>query len=394
MVGLKTMNKLQQNFPALKRDKRHKKAKKIIYFDNACQTLLPKQALKAINDYYKKYPACAGRSNYDWSNKVTQKVWKTRQIIANFIGAKAPEEIIFTKNTTEAINLIAHSLHPKKVLTSDKEHNSNLAPWQNLKNCSYNVFKFDLSDLKEKLKRDNIDLVSCVWTSNLDGSSIDIKKVINLAHHFNAKVLIDAAQTIPHKKINTAKLDIDFLAFSGHKTLGPSGTGVLYIKKELQKELKPFLFGGGMVANAGYNKSKILPPPEKFEAGLQNYAGILGLGAGIKYLNKIINNLPAHEKRISTFITKELNKIPHVHLIGSGHQSIISFYSDKISSNEIALLLNEKNIAVRSGKFCVHAWFKANKIKDAVRISLHAYNTITQAKKFIKELKSIFKQVK
>ncbi|MFH1392174.1 MAG: aminotransferase class V-fold PLP-dependent enzyme [bacterium] len=375
------MNQLQktkQDFPSLK--------SKIIYFDSACQSLRPKQVIEAIKDYYENYPACAGRSAHKWGRKVTEKIWQTRQKIAKFINARKPEEIIFTRNTTESINLVASCLKPKKVLTTDKEHNSNLMPWQIL-NCEHRICKFDLTDFVEKSQ--GVDLISVVYTSNLDGETINLNKI----KKNNTLLLVDGAQAVPHKKIDVQKLGIDFLAFSGHKMLGPSGIGVLYAKKELLEKMPVFMTGGETVRWTTYNKHELLPPPEKFEAGLQNYAGIIGLGTAIDYLDKIINQITDCEFELNKFATEELKKLP-VKILGpedpSQRGSIISFYSDKMSSHQIALMLDEiANIAVRSGQFCCHSWFNANKIKDAVRASFYFYNNAEEVKIFIETLKKI-----
>jgi len=345
------MQNLTKDFPSLQN--------KIIYFDNACQSLRPKQVINAIKEYYEEYPACAGRSAHKLARKVEQKIWQVREKIAEFINARKPEEIIFTRNTTESINLVARCLKPKKVSGSDKEHNSNRLPWGNA--WSTNI--------------ENPDLFASVHISNLDGTTQNITKT-------KALFLLDAAQSIPHQKIDVQKLDVDFLVFSGHKMLGPSGIGVLYGKKEFLEKMPVFLQGGGMV-------SGILP--EKFEAGLQNYAGIIGLGAAVDYLSKI-KNIQEHEYKLNKFITENLKNLP-VKILGpedpKQRSSIISFYSDKISSHEIALKLDQANIAVRAGRFCCDYWFEKNKIKDAVRVSLYFYNTLEEAKIFVRELEKI-----
>jgi len=372
------LERLRESFPSLNN--------KIIYFDSACQALRPKQVIEAIKDYYENYPACAGRSSHQWGRKVTEKIWQARQRIAKFINAKKPEEIIFTRNTTEGINLVAHCLKPKKVLTTDKEHNSNLVPWQTL-GCEHRICRFDLADFVEKAK--DVDLISVVHTSNLDGETINLGKI----KKNNALLLLDSAQFMPHKKINVQKLNIDFLAFSGHKMLGPSGIGVLYGKKHLLEKMPVFMTGGDTVRWTTYNKHELLPLPEKFEAGLQNYAGIIGLGAAINYLDKIIDKISDYEFELNKFATEELKKLPIKILGPEDHKkrgSIVSFYSDKMPSHQIALMLDEiSNIAVRSGQFCCHSWFNANKIRDAVRLSFYFYNTEEEVKIFIETLKKI-----
>jgi cysteine desulfurase/selenocysteine lyase len=332
------VEKIREDFPIFKETIN---GKPIVYFDNACQSLRPISVIQALNEYYQKYPACAGRSMHKLGELVTKKVDEARRQIANFIKAKRKEEIIFTRNTTEGINLIAHSLNLKQgdiVLTTDKEHNSNLIPWQILSKKVGIIHKivpskedntFNLEAF-EKMMDNQVKLVSMVFTSNLDGVTIPAKEIIEITHQKGAKVLLDAAQTVPHQEIDVSNLDVDFLAFSGHKILGPSGTGVLYGKYNLLEELEPFLVGGDTVEYTTYTSHKFLPPPEKFEAGLQDYAGIIGLGEAVKYLSQIgFQNIAEHEYELNKFISTEIVKIPKLKIIGptdpSLRSGIISF---------------------------------------------------------------------
>lgn len=401
------IDKIRLDFPLLQTKIN---GKSIIYFDNACQALRPWRVINAINDYYQKYSACGGRSVHKLGELVTQKCDESRKAIADFIGAKRKEEVIFTRNTTEGINLIARSLGLKKgdvVLTTDKEHNSNLIPWQILAKNIGIVHKivpskkdntFDLEKFTEMMTR-QVRLVSMVWTSNLDGVTFPAREIINIAHKKGVKVLLDAAQTAPHQKIDVAMLDVDFLAFSGHKMLGPSGTGVLYGKYHLLEELDPFLVGGETVEYSTYKNHKLLPPPEKFEAGLQDFAGIIGLGEAVKYLQRIgFKDIIRQELELNKFITEEITKIPSVRIIGpldpALRGGIISFYIEEMDSHQVALVMDEMNgIMVRSGQHCVHSWFNAQQIKSSVRASLYFYNTIAEAKFFVESLNKIIKLI-
>ncbi|MDP1629424.1 MAG: aminotransferase class V-fold PLP-dependent enzyme, partial [bacterium] len=228
-----------------------------VYFDNACMTLKPEPVIKAIEEYYRQYPACAGRSNHRLGELVNQKITASRQIIGEFINAERSwEEIVFLRNTTEGINLIARSFNFQQgdaVLISDKEHNSNLTPWQMLKREKEIELRvipsapdntFDIEEFKKRLEP-KIKLVSVVFTSNLDGVTNPIKEIVQLSHQNGSLVLIDAAQAAGHQKIDVRDLDCDFLAFSGHKMLGPTGTGILYAKRNLLENLRPFIVGGG-----------------------------------------------------------------------------------------------------------------------------------------------------
>lgn len=397
------IEKTRQDFPLLQIKL---KGKPIIYFDNACQALRPQPVINAINDYYQEYPACAGRSIHKLGEMVTKKCEEARKTIAKFIGAKRKEEIIFTRNTTEGINLIAQSLELKQgdiVLATDKEHNSNLIPWQILAQKTGITHKiipseedntFDLEKFKEMMN-DRVRLVSVVYTSNLDGVTIPVGEIVKIAHQYGASIMLDAAQAAPHHKINVVKLDVDFLAFSGHKMLGPSGIGVLYGKYQLLEKLEPFLVGGETVEYSTYENHKLLPSPEKFEAGLQNYAGIIGLGEAVKYLEKIgFKNIAEQEYKLNKFITDEMVKIPQIKIIGpldpALRGGIISFYIKGMDSHQIALILDETaNIMIRSGQHCVHSWFNSRGIESSARVSLYFYNTIEEAQVFVENLKKI-----
>jgi len=381
--------------------------KKPIYFDSACMSLKPNSVVEAVNDYYYNFPACAGRSSHKLGEEVTRKVRETRLAVSKFINADSEREIIFTRNTTEALNLLANSLDLQKgdvVLITDKEHNSNLIPWLILKEkkgieiriiYSKEDNTFDLEKFSQFVQ--GAKLVSIVHTSNLDGVTNPVKEIIEIAHKNNALVILDAAQSIPHRKIDVKDLDVDFLAFSGHKMLGPTGTGVLYGKYKLLEKLSPFIVGGETVEYSTYETYKMLPAPEKFEAGLQNYAGIIGLGEAVKYLGKIgFVNIAEHELKLNAYITNEILKIPKIKIIGpkepEKRSGIINFYIDNTDMHQVALMLdNMANIAIRSGQHCVHSWFNNKKIENSARVSLYFYNTMEEAELFIINLKKIVK---
>ena len=361
------ITKIRKDFPPLQQKINNKP---IIYFDNACMSLRPRQVITAMNEYYEQYPGCAGRSNHKFGKRVTEKYNEARRTIANFIGAKKSEEIIFTRNTTEGLNLIAYSLDLKKndvVLTSDREHNSNLIPWQILSKSvgvSHKIIEskedmtFDLERFENMMNK-KVKLVSIVHTSNLDGYTLPIEKIIKIAHDYEALVAIDGAQSVPHKKLDVKKLDIDFLVFSGHKMLGPSGIGILYGKYHLLEELKPFIVGGDTVEKTSYNSFTMLKPPEKFEGGLQNYAGSMGLAAAVKYLENIgLENIEKNETELNHLITKGIQNIDGLTIIGPEQpefrSGIMSFNIKGINFHDIALMLDDlANIMIRSGQHCV-----------------------------------------
>jgi len=397
---MKDLNKIREDFKVLNGDK-------IVYFDNACMSLKPNQVVEAMNDYYYNFSACAGRSSHKLGDKVTKKVKESRKIITDFINAKSENEIIFTRNTTEGINLLANSFDFKKgdiVLITDKEHNSNLVPWLVLRDkigIEVRICKskedntFDLEKFSELVK--GVKLVSIVHTSNLDGITNPAEEIIKIAHKNNALVFLDCAQSIAHRKIDVKKMDVDFMAFSGHKMLGPTGTGIFYGKQKLLENLKPFLVGGDTVEFTTYDNYKMLPLPEKFEAGLQDYAGIIGLGEAVKYLKNIgLDKIQKREFEINKYITEELSKFQNIKIIGpkdaSLRSGIIDFYIDGVDMHQFAIMLdNMANICIRSGQHCVHSWFENRKIKNSARISVYFYNTMQEAEKFVENLTKIMK---
>jgi cysteine desulfurase / selenocysteine lyase len=396
---------IRQDFPLLQE---RRKGKPIIYFDTACQSLRPQPVIDAISSYYQKSSACMGRSMHYLASEVTQACDESRKTIAKFLNASKKEEIIFTRNTTEGINLVSHSLQFKKgdtLLVSDKEHNSNLLPWQQLVRNQGAIIKiipskpdntFDLEAF-EKLLSQGVKLVAIGSTSNLDGLTIPIAAVIKKAHSAGALVLLDAAQTAPHQKLDVKTLNVDFLAFSGHKMLGPSGTGILFGKHALLEKMDPFLVGGETVSSTTYDTGVFLPPPEKFEAGLQDYAGIIGLGAAVNYLQKIgFDTIQKQEHLLNASLTDEMLKIPGISLIGPKDSAlrggIFSFYKQGADSHQIALMLDQMaNVEVRSGQHCVHSWFHAHQLAGSVRVSFYFYNTLDEVCTFLDNFHQIEK---
>ncbi len=379
----------------------------LVYFDNACMTLKPEPVIKAVEKYYREYPACGNRSNHRLGEMVSRKMAETRKIVADFINAK-PEEIIFTRNTTEGINLVAKSFDFQKgdaVLISDKEHNSNLIPWQILKEEKGTELEiipsnkdntFNLEELKKRLNPE-VKLVSVVFTSNLDGIINPIKEIVKISHQNNSLVLVDAAQAAGSQKIDVGDLNCDFLAFSGHKILGPTGTGVLYAKKSLMEKLNPFMVGGETVEDSTYENHKFLTGPERFEAGLQDYAGIIGLGEAVKYLENIgFENIKSQEEKLNQIISEGIRNLSGIKIIGPENYKerggIINFFHQKMASHEIALLLDKTyDIMVRSGRHCVHSWYNSRGVKDSVRASVYFYNTEAEAQHFVESIEKIIK---
>lgn len=397
------VNKIREDFPVLKREIN---GKPIIYFDNACQTLKPLQVINAMNQYYYEFSACGGRSAHRLGVEVTMRCDEAREKVQRFLNASSPREIVFTKNSTESINTVARGLELKEgdiVITTDKEHNSNFVPWQVLKRekgilhlivKSNDDGTFNIESFEESMSK-RVKLVSMSHTSNLDGVTIPAEDVIKIAHDYNALVMLDGAQSAPHRRVDVKRMDVDFFALSVHKMCGPTGMGILYSKEEWLEQLKPLTTGGGAVEMVEYEKVKFLKAPEKFEAGLQNYAGIIGTGSAIDYLEKIgMDNIERHEIKLNRIITKEMESIQRVKLLGPKEPMLrggnISFNVDGMNAHDVAMLFDGlSNVMLRSGMQCVHAWFDAHNIKGSVRASVYIYNTEEECKIFIDTLKKI-----
>jgi len=362
-----------------------------VYLDSACMTLRPQVVIDAITDYYTNYPACGGRSIHRLSWQVTENFEMARDSLRRFMGADNPSEIVFTKNATESMNIVANGLNLKQgdeVLTSDKEHNANVVPWHHLakyKGIKYDVlpakdnYYFDTEALKESLNS-KIKLFSFVHTSNLDGHTNPAKEIVEICHDKGVKVMMDTAQSAPHKEINVVDLDVDFAAVSAHKFCGPSGMGALYGKLDELEKLIPTYVGGSTVVNSTYKDYKLLPPPSCFEAGLQNYAGAIGSGAAAEYIMNIgRDNIQEHENKLNKLMTNELKDVESLNLVGPSDVNqrggIFSFNLDGWDSTEVAMHLDEEyNIAIRSGMHCVHSWFNSRGIEGTARASVYLYN--------------------
>ncbi|MFH1399991.1 MAG: cysteine desulfurase [Nanoarchaeota archaeon] len=394
------VEKIRADFPILSR--------KITYLDNACMSLRPQCVIDALNTYYTQYSACGTRSQHRLGKKVDLEVERARGSIKKLVNARHSEEIIFLRNTTEGINLVANSISLQagdEVLISDKEHNSNLICWLKLrdeKGIKVVVTKtkkdntFDMDDFSSKLGA-KTRLVSIVHTSNLDGVTFPVKEIARAAHKAGALTLIDAAQSVPHMDVDVREIDCDFLAFSGHKMMGPSGTGVLYGKREALAGLRAYTVGGDTVKDSTIDSYVPEDLPHRFEAGLQDYAGIIGLGVAAEHLMKIgRKHVHAHEAALNTRLTAGLNGMKKIRIIGPPDASlrggICSFIVDGMDAHNVAGMLDSSSdIMVRSGMHCVHSWFNAHNIKGSVRASMYAYNTEQEIDALIGALKKIAK---
>lgn len=396
--------RIREDFPILQ------KYKDLIYFDNACTTLKPKAVIDAIVSYYTDFSSCAGRSAHRLSRSLGEKIEESREKIASFVGAKK-ENIVFTKNCTEALNLIAKTFKfnkKRKVVTTVFEHHSSLLPFlilakegkikleyvKPLPDCT-----FDLSDFKEKIDRETA-LVVVHHANNSMGTFIDVKEIAKIAHDNEALVIIDGAQSVPHTKVNFSNLDIDYLTFSGHKMLGPTGIGVLVSKTEILENHEPFLVGGDTVDEVKENKIIWAKPPRKFEAGIQHYSGIIGLAAACEYLEKIgMENVEKHEKELAKLAVEKMREISNIKIYGTldyeKRGGIITFNIRGIKPHEVALMLDKlKNIAVRSGFFCAQPALEyLGACEGAVRASFYIYNTKEEIEVFVNTLNDISSMV-
>jgi len=376
----------------------------LIYFDSACQTLRPIQVIDAIDEYYREYPACGGRSVHRLATRVTLRLDESRDAISDFLNS-SPDEIAFTKNATESINIVANGYPFRKgdkILTTDIEHNSNHLPWLRVAKDKGVVRGFvptidgvfDIEAFKEIMSRD-VRMVSLVHTSNVTGTTIPAKEVIEIAHDYGALVMLDGSQAAPHHVVDVRELDVDFYALSIHKMLGPSGVGALFAKEELQKELEPLILGGGGVSLSSYDGMDLLPPPEKFEAGLMNFAGIIGSGPAIRYLMNIgMNEIDQHLTSLNREMTKNIIDLPEIEIVGPHDPDlrggILSFNVRGMKSHDVATILDEMGgVLLRSGMHCAHPFFRSRNIEGCVRASLYIYNSKEECQRFVNVLKEI-----
>lgn len=373
--------------------------KSIIYFDNAATTFKPNRVINKIKEYYTEYNANSHREDYDISFKVDDELDNTRNLVKEFINAKQKEEIIFTKNTTESLNQIAFSFFLNylndndEVILSSSEHASNILPWMilslkkdiKIKFIDSKNEKLDINDIKKQIIK-NTKVISLAHITNVTGDKRDIKEIIKIAHKHNILVVIDAAQSIPHTKIDVQDLDVDFLAFSAHKMCGPTGVGILYAKYEHLRKMIPFTFGGGMNLSYDKNNLSLVEIPYRFESGTQDLSNIIAFSETIKFINEIgIENIERKIKYLRKYLIQELEKINHIKIYNKYNEgSIVIINMDNVLSGDLGLYLNTKGICVRSGKHC--AKMGDNK-EDTVRISLYFYNTYEEIDILIKELK-------
>ena len=395
---------IRKDFPVLSR---RINGKLPVYMDNACMTLKPAQVVDAMNRYYFEHPSCHKRAVHHFGKMTTEQFRKARCAVQAFIQAKQAEEIVFTRNTTESINIVAHGLRlqaGEAVLTSDLEHNSNLLPWIALSSKGIKHHMFALTpdspfsqEEFEKALTPEVKLVSVFHTSHVTGQTLPVAEIIKTAHAHGALVLLDGAQSVGHQRIDVQNLDVDFLAFSFHKMLGPTGMGCLYAKKEHLRKMPPLLVGGETVEDVDYGAYLLSDTPAKFEAGLQNYAGAMGVSAALDYLKQIgMDNLQQHVTTLNETLTTELQQSDKVHILGPPaaalRAGIVNFTLNGMDSGELSLLLDQTdNIMTRSGIHCCHAWYKKYNKPPSLRVSLYAYNTIEEVRHLAETINNIIR---
>jgi cysteine desulfurase/selenocysteine lyase len=401
------IQKIREDFPILKRKVN---GKQLIYFDNAATTQKPVQVLEAVNYYYKNTNANIHRGVHKLSEEATQQYEESRKKIKSFIGAKSEKEVVFTRGTTESINLVAASLNLKKgdeILTTVMEHHSNIVPWQLAKikkgiDLKFVDIKdegvFDINDFENAITK-NTKLVTVVHASNVLGTINDVKKIGKICKDNNTLLLVDGAQSTPHMEIDVRDIGCDFFAFSGHKMCAPTGIGALYAKKDLLEEMMPYHGGGEMIKEVHLDNTTWNDLPWKFEAGTPNIAGTIGFRAAIDYLNKIgIKNIRKHEKELLEHAFEKMDEINGIKIFGPKDTDIktgvISFNLGDVHSHDLATVLDNDGIAIRSGHHCAQPLVERLGANAMSRASFYLYNTKDEIDKFIEVLnnsKKIFK---
>lgn len=397
---------IKKDFPLLEN-------RNITYLDSGATTQKPIQVINAIEEFYKKNNANPHRGAYTLSIEATEVYENTRQKIAKFINAKHPEEIIFSKNATESLNLIAYSYgmdnlkKDDEVVISIMEHHSNLVPWQKVTkttgsklNYMYINEEFELSDEEIENKiTDKTKIVGIAEVSNVLGTINNVKKIIKYAHKKGAIVIVDASQSIPHKKIDVQDLDADFLVFSGHKMLAPLGIGVLYGKREILNKMSPFLMGGDMIEYVYEQETTYAPLPNKFEAGTQNVEGVVGLGSAIDYIQNIgYDKIQEIENDVLAYARQELSKLDYLTLYMTpnekNHSSVISFNIKGVHPHDVASILDSEGVCVRSGNHCAQPLMRFLGIDSTCRASFYFYNTKEDVDRLVHALNKAYDMFK
>ena len=400
------IEQIKKDFPLLENEN-------ITYLDSGATTQKPIQVIKAVEEFYQKYNANPHRGAYSLSVEATEQYENTRTKIAKFINAKHREEIIFSKNATESLNLIAYSYgldnlkKDDEVVISIMEHHSNLVPWQKMTkqtgsklNYMYINENYEITDEEIENKiTDKTKIVGITHVSNVLGTINNVKKIIKYAHKKGAIVIVDASQSIPHMKIDVQDLDADFLVFSGHKMLAPLGIGVLYGKREILNKMTPFLMGGDMIEYVYEQETTFAPLPNKFEAGTQNVEGVIGLGAAIDYIEDLgYDKIQEIEHEVISYARQELSKLDYLTLYTTpneeNHSSVISFNIKGVHPHDVASILDSEDVCVRSGNHCAQPLMRFLGIDSTCRASFYIYNTKEDVDKLVKALDKAYNMFK
>ena len=377
----------------------------LVYLDSACQTLRPISVVDAVREYYEYCPACAGRSSHRLATEVSVRCDDVRLQAAEFLGASDPSEVAFLKNATEGLNTVIFGsglTAGDEVVTTDYEHNSVHVPL--LVACERLGIRrrvvpsrdgvLDMDAFADVMSH-KVKLVLMCMTSNVTGYTLPAKDVVDTAHSYGAKVMFDAAQTAPSIGIDVGSLEVDYLTASIHKMLGPSGVGIMFARREAGVKLRPLSYGGHGVTGASASSYELLPPPERFEAGLQNYSGIFGTGAAIDYLSEVgIDEVREHEKSLNRRMTQALAEIPKVEVLGPPDPDlrggILSFNVEGLTPHDIAMILdNSRGVMVRAGMHCCHSYFETMGLNGCVRASAYLYNTVEEVDALVDAVRDI-----
>ena len=388
---------IKKDFPILKNTN-------MVYLDSGATTQKPEKVLNAISEYYEKSNANPHRGAYDLSIEATRLYDEAREKVAKFINSNDEKQIVFTRNATESLNLIAYCYglenlkKDDKVLLSIMEHHSNLVPWQYVSKKTGAQIEYMYTNKEGKLDEkelekitEGVKIVAITQVSNVLGTINNVKEIIKRAHEIGAIVVVDASQSVPHMKVDVKDLDADFLVFSGHKMLAPLGIGVLYGKKKLLNDMKPFLFGGDMIEYVYEEETTFAEVPTKFEAGTQNVEGAIGLKTAIEYLENIgMENVEKIEKNILEYALEKLQKLDFIEIYGpkniEEHASVISFNIKGIHPHDVATVLNNNGVCIRSGNHCAQPLLRYMGIDSTCRASFYIYNTKEDVDKLIEAL--------
>ena len=397
----------KKDFPILKSKVN---GQQLIYFDNAATSQKPQCVIDAVNNYYKNFNSNVHRGVHELSQRATSDYESTRATVRDFIGAKKSNQIIFTKGTTDGINIVASSWAENQLKKGDEilittmEHHSNIVPWQIL--CEKLGTKLIVSPINkngeiimnefESLINARTKLIALTHVSNTLGTINPIEEITLLAKENNCKILIDAAQSIPHFKVDVSSFDCDFLVFSGHKIFAPTGVGILYVKEDRFPEMKPYQGGGDMIKEVSFEKTTYNTHPHKFEAGTPNIAGVIGLNEALKYVNKIgIDKIAIIENELLKYALEKISEIDKLKVFGNAKDkaSVISFTVEGIHPFDLGTLLDQLGIAIRTGHHCTQPLMSFYNIPGTARVSFAFYNQKSEIDFFINSLKKAIKML-